>query len=101
MATGIQVVWWIGLIGALVLTLVILKEAALVLRALRDIQGLAASTRDAARGLASNVGAVPTLAGAGESARRLRESVAALGEAVGSLERKLHGLAAGRLPRRG
>ena len=101
MATGIQVVWWIGLIGALRPTFVIVKEVALVLRALRDIHRLAGFTRDAARGLASNMAVVPTLAGAGEPARRLRESAAAFGEAVGALERTLDDLAAGRVPRGG
>src|ERR687887_48096 len=37
MTVTIQVIWWIGLVGALGATLVILKEVTLVLRALRDI----------------------------------------------------------------
>lgn len=62
METAIQVVWAIGLAGALVLTLVILKQVALLLRVLVGIHRLAALTRDAARGIATNLEPVPGLA---------------------------------------
>ncbi len=94
METAIQVVWWIGLIGALILTLVILKEAALLLRVLRDIHQLAELTREAARGVAGNVGVAPKLAGAPQLALELRDSVHGLARAAGSIERKLKALPA-------
>jgi hypothetical protein len=59
--TWILVVWWIGLIGAVPPTLLILKEAALVLAALSNIRFLADRTAEAARGIAAHVEVVPRL----------------------------------------
>ena len=89
---AIQVMWWIGLIGALIATLAILKEVALVLRALRDIQRLAGITREAARGVAANLAAGSRLAGTEDPARELGEAAAALASAVAALEQKLDAL---------
>jgi hypothetical protein len=87
MTTAIQVVWWIGLIGALPATLVILKEVTLVLRALRDIHRLAVITRMAARGVAANLECVPRLATLPERARPLVAAHVAVRAAGASLER--------------
>ena len=92
MQRAIQVVWWIGLLGALIGTLVILKQVTLVVRALRDIQRLAEITRDAAQELATNAAAISRLEGSEEPARRLREAAVALAAAATSLEHKLQGL---------
>jgi hypothetical protein len=93
METAIQVVWWIGLVGALGLTLVILKEAALVIGTVRDIATLAELIRDAARGMAGNVAAVSRLKQAGDPAFALRDAAHALARAAGSMERRLDALA--------
>lgn len=93
MEVAIQVVWWIGLVGALVLTLVVLKQVALLLRVLRDIHRLAELTREAARGVAANLGAVSGMEGVPERALALRDSVHALARAAGAMERKLGALA--------
>ena len=87
MTVAIQVVWWIGLVGALGATLVILKEVALVLRALRDIHRLAIITRRAARGVAANLECVPRLAAFPERARPLVAGHAAIRAAAVPLER--------------
>jgi hypothetical protein len=87
MTLAIQVVWWIGLVGALAATLVILKEVALVLRALRGIHRLAVITRRAARGVAVNLECVPRLAPLPERARPLVAAHAAVRAAGASLER--------------
>ena len=92
---AIQVVWWIGLIGALVITAAILKLVMLVVRALQDIHRLAYYTREAARGVAGNVAEVSRQAELEEPARRLREATGDLASATASVERKLDGLAAG------
>src|ERR687886_121680 len=89
---AIQVMWWIGLIGALIATLAILKEVALVLRALRDIQRLAGITREAAQGVAANLAAGSRLAGTEDPAREVGEAAAALASAVAALEQKLDAL---------
>jgi len=65
MQTAIELVWWVGLVGALLPTLVILKLAFLVVGRLRDILKLAALTNVAARGVAANVAAVDALRGVG------------------------------------
>lgn len=94
MEIAIQVVWWIGLLGALILTLVILKQVAVLLRTLRGIHQLAELIRDAARGIATNLQPVPGLAGAAEPLGRAHEAAGALARVAGSIERKLQALAA-------
>ena len=94
----IEVIWWIGLIGALVATLVILKEVGLVLRALRDIHRLAVITRQAGAGVAANVRPIPELAPLPGRARALVTAHAALRVAAAALERFHPG---GELPREG
>lgn len=87
MTTGVQIVWWIGLVGALLITLVILREVEMVLRSLHDIHRLAEFTRDAAQGIEKNVEVVPGLADvagpAGQilaGSRRLKEISQAIAE---------------------
>jgi hypothetical protein len=86
MTVAIEVVWWIGLIGALGATLVILKEVTLVLRALRDIHRLGIITRRAARGVAMNLECMPRLATLPEHARPLVAAYAAVRASGASFE---------------
>lgn len=95
MRPAIFIVWMTGVAGALVATLVILKEVALVLRELKAIHRLAEFTREAAQGLSTNASAASRLAVSEEPARRLREGAGALATASASLEQKLDSLAAG------
>ena len=90
----IVVIWWTGLIGALITTLAILKQVALVLRALQDIDRLARRTRDAARGIAANVAVVPSLAGLAEPLSDLGAATGAMAASAASVEQKFGGLAA-------
>lgn len=89
---AIQVIWWIGLIGALVATLVVLKEVTLVLRTLRDIHGLARHTLKAARGVAENVAAGRKLDQLQEPADALRASAHSIAGAAASIRQKLGSL---------
>ncbi len=73
--TWILVLWSIGLIGALPPTLVILKEARLVLGTLADIRLLADRTAEAARGIAKHVEPVPDLSAALGSPEPLYEAL--------------------------
>lgn len=93
METAILVVGWIGLLGALLLTLVILKQVSLLLRTLSGILKLAQRIRDASRGIAANLQPVPTLANAAPPALALRDTVRALTRTSGSLELQLADLA--------
>ena len=89
MHTAIVTVWAIGLVGALVPTVVILKLGLLVIAALRDILRLSTLTGDAAAGLAQNVSTIPQLpdlTGAGAELRRLAEGA---GTALGSIARQI------------
>ncbi len=99
METTIQVIWWIGLVLALIATVVILKQVSVTLRTLRHIHELAQHIRTAARGLADHVGAASQLAGLKEPAVRLREATGATAAAADALSRRSDVLAFG--PRRG
>lgn len=72
MDTAILVIRWIGLGGALLFTLVILKEVALVLRTLAHIRSLAEAIRDAARGMRTHLEAGAGLTEVEEPLKRLR-----------------------------
>jgi len=95
MRPAIFVVWLTGLVGALIATLVILKEVSLVLRELKAIHRLAEFTREAAQGLATNASATSQLATLDEPARKLREGAGVLASASASVEQKLDSLATG------
>lgn len=95
MRREMRVMWWIGLIGALFATLIILKEVALVLRELRLIQRLAEATREAAEGVEANLSAVAKLAQIEEPARGFYGSTRSLSAATTSVGQKLDTLAAG------
>lgn len=89
METAIQVVWWIGLVGALIGTLVVLKEVALVLRTLHKIYRLAEFTRKAAEGIVSNVDGISHLAKAEAPAEQLAEAAKLFADATKSFEDQL------------
>jgi hypothetical protein len=90
---AIEIVWSIGLLGALVTTVVMLKEVALVLRALREIHELARMTRDAAEGIARNVEPIAGLDAVAGPAGELDRHTQALARAAAAIEHKLGGLA--------
>ena len=89
----IQLIWWIGLLGALVATLAVLKEVALVLRALRDIRELAQRTREAAEGIARNVEPISGLDAVAGPAAELDQQTRALAQTAAAIEQKLGVLA--------
>ena len=90
---AIEIVWSIGLLGALVATVVVLKEVALVLRALREIHELARLTRAAAEGIARNVEPIAGLDAVAGPAGELDRHTQALASAAAAIEQKLGGLA--------
>lgn len=81
MEAAIELIRWSGLILALLLTLVVLKEVAAVLRTLSDIRALAGRIRDAAVGMAENVRGADRLRGTEEPLARLRGAGADLASA--------------------
>lgn len=88
METSLQIVWWIGLVGALILTLAILKQVSLVLRTLRDLHRLAEDTRHAAHGLAESTLEAPRLAGL-RAFDQVREAMEATAAAAAAIDRRL------------
>jgi hypothetical protein len=90
MRTAILAIWWIGLVGALIPTLVILKQASLIVGTLRDILRLAEHTRTAARGIAVNVVAVNALGALGDYVRPVPEALGAVSAPLRSVAQQLH-----------
>lgn len=95
METWIQVIAWIGLAGALALTVVALKLLALVLNALRHIRELANIIAASAGGLSRNLVATDRLRGIDEPAAALGRAGSRLGSAAGGLGERLEAFAAG------
>jgi hypothetical protein len=87
----IEIVWWVGLLGALAATLVVLKEVALVLRALREIRELAGMTREAAEGIARNVEPIQGLGALAGPVSSLDEGTRKLAEVAARIEQQLTG----------
>lgn len=87
----IEIIWWVGLLGALAATLVVLKEVALVLRALRDIRELAGMTREAAEGIARNVEPIQGLGAVAGPVASLEEGTRKLAEVAARIEQQLTG----------
>ncbi|MDQ4077532.1 MAG: hypothetical protein M3220_14960 [Chloroflexota bacterium] len=97
METAIQIVWWLGLAGALIGTLAILRVVELVIRALSDIHQLAKLTREAARGVADNMEGASRVSNLEKRSQGLHDSVAALATAIVGLQQKLDDLSSDRL----
>lgn len=89
MDTSIIVVWWIALIGALVLTVVVVKLVLLVVRTERDILHLAGRTLPAAQGIASNTALIEKLEATKGVAGRILGVAIAIEAGSASIEQKL------------
>lgn len=89
MERSIRIVWSAGLGGALVGTLVILKEVALVTRSLRGILRLVNYTREAAEGVRSNAATISNLAEVDKPTSELREAASSLAAATSQIEHNL------------
>ena len=82
MRLAIEIIWWIGILGALIPTLVILKEVSLLIRTLSDIHTLAVLTREAAIGISNHVAEAPKLKAAMEPAQQFRAAAAPYSAAI-------------------
>lgn len=88
-----EAVWWAGLIGSWVATLVIVKLLVLMLRVTKHARRLAELTEGAAAGLARNTSA--TLAAVKTTSRELSDAARDLASGAAAVERRLDSLAAG------
>ncbi len=92
MNTAILAVWWVALIGAIVLIIVMLKLVFLIIRAERDILELAQKTAVAARGIAANTSTISKLETAQGSAVKIASAAKAIESNTASIEQKLRSL---------
>ncbi len=83
---GVEAVWWVGLAGAAVAGLVVLKLMLTLRRILVHSLVLARMTRDAARSIVANMRAVSELAAVDGSSRELRDGIRELAAALAALE---------------
>jgi hypothetical protein len=98
---GVEAVWWIGLVGAVLLGLVLLKCVLILHRILVHVLAVARMARDAARSIATNARAVSRLAVVDEAAPELTRRMSALAASLAALERaveQLPGVGGGRVP---
>ncbi|MBW3554611.1 MAG: hypothetical protein KY466_13940 [Gemmatimonadetes bacterium] len=96
METAVQVVWWIGLVAALGLTVVALKLLSGLLRTLGQLRALADRIATAADGLAGALSGPLRLAEAAEAADGMWGGATALQEAAG----RVRSAVGGKRPRR-
>ncbi len=83
---GVEAVWWVGLAGAAVAWLLLLKLMLIAHRILVHILAVAQMTRDAARSIADNVRAVSALAGVDPASVELRDRIRHLAAELDALE---------------
>lgn len=89
METAIEVIRWIGLVGAVCLTLVILKEVFLILRTLSNIRRLSERIHEASSGIAEHIAPGLRLAELKEPVGELASSSRTVTDGVRSLATKL------------
>jgi hypothetical protein len=95
MDSSITIVWWIALIGALILTLVVVKLVLLVVGTERDILRLALRTLPAAEGIANNTALIEKLEATKGVAGRILGVATAIEAGAGSIEQKLRSVGRG------
>jgi hypothetical protein len=93
MQAGILVIWAIGLAGALVPTIVILKLSRLVISTLWDLLSLSRAIGVVAQGIDEHASVVPTLPDLRPAARQLADVASAAGQSLPSIGRQLEKLA--------
>ncbi|MEO6723706.1 MAG: hypothetical protein ABIU20_05335 [Blastocatellia bacterium] len=87
--SAVQTVWWIGLILALIVTVIDVALVIRVIRAARKIDGLADRTLTAAGGIAGNTAAISKLGATLHVASALVEKARPIVNVAGSIEKKL------------
>lgn len=85
----IKIVWWAGLIIALVVTLIDVSLIFRVIRAARQIDGLAGRTLPAAVGIVNNTSALTNLTATNEVAKALMANALPIVTVADSINKKL------------
>ena len=86
METSVLVVWWIGLLGALALTVVAVAEIVRVVHHAMEIKRLAREVLPAAGGIVANTALIADLEGVTRTGGRLLAAVEGLGRTAASIE---------------
>ncbi len=83
---GVEAVWWIGLAGATVAWLVLLKSVLVMHRIVKHVLVVARMTASAARSIAQNLRAVSELAAVDQASAELRQRMGDLAIELAALE---------------
>ncbi len=88
-ANTIKIVWWIGIVVALIVTVIDVHLLIRVIKAARKIDGLAGRTLEAAGGIAGNTSALKNLTATNEVAAALIAGATPIVSVAGALDKKL------------
>ncbi len=86
---AIKIVWWIGLVVALIVTLIDVYLLIRVIKAARKIDGLAGRTLTAAGGIAGNTSALKNLTATNEVAAALIANATPIVAVADAIDKKL------------
>ncbi|HXG84175.1 MAG TPA: hypothetical protein VNI84_09120 [Pyrinomonadaceae bacterium] len=90
----IKIVWWIGLVVALIVTVIDVYLLIRVIKAARKIDGLAGRTLEAAGGIAGNTSALKNLTATNEVAAALIANATPIVSVADALDKKLSAVSA-------
>lgn len=90
----IQLIWWIGIVAALVVTAIDVALLIRLIRAAKKIDALAARTLTAAGGIANNTAAIKNLAATNQVAAALLDNAMPIVKAAEAIEGKLAAVSA-------
>ena len=90
----IQTIWWIGLVLALIMTVIDVMLLVRLIRAARKIDALATRTLTAAGGIANNTAAIKNLAATNQVAAALLNNAMPIVKAAEAIEAKLAAVSA-------
>ncbi|MGI8640055.1 MAG: hypothetical protein ACR2MG_08865 [Pyrinomonadaceae bacterium] len=88
-ASTIKIVWWIGLVVALIVTVIDVHLLIRVIKAARKIDSLAGRTLEAAGGIAGNTSALKNLTATNEVAAALIANATPIVSVADALDKKL------------
>ncbi len=92
--TAIQIIWWAGIVVALIVTAIDVALLVRLIRAARKINSLAERTLTAAGGIAANTAAIKNLAATNEVAAGLLNYAMPIVKAAEAIEGKLAAVSA-------
>ncbi len=93
-ASTIKIVWWIGIVVALVVTVIDVHLLIRVIKAARKIDDLAGRTLEAAGGIAGNTSALKNLTATNEVAAALIAGATPIVSVADALDKKLSAVSA-------